>query len=72
VPHPKHRRTLGEAIRNQRKKVGLNQAELAEKAELSTVFISEVERGIKTLSVDALVRIANALQVPAKTLLEGV
>lgn len=56
-----HRRLLGEAIRAKRKKERLSQEQLAEKADLSTVFISRVERGKESPSVDSLVKIARAL-----------
>jgi transcriptional regulator with XRE-family HTH domain len=58
---PNHRRLLGEAIRAARKDAGLSQEGLAEKADLSTVFISRVERGKESPSVDSLVKIARAL-----------
>ena len=57
----KHRLLLGEAVRGKRKKAGLSQEELAEKADLSTVFISRIERGKESPSVDNLVKIAQAL-----------
>jgi transcriptional regulator with XRE-family HTH domain len=60
---PKYRRALGEAVRQHRKQKNLSQEKLAEKADLSTVFISEVENGKKTISVDALIRIARTLKV---------
>jgi transcriptional regulator with XRE-family HTH domain len=72
VPPLKHRRILGEAIRNHRKKIGLSQEKLAEKADLSTVFISEVETAKKTISVDALMRIAKALRVGIRDLFDGI
>jgi transcriptional regulator with XRE-family HTH domain len=46
-----------------RKTAGLSQERLAEKADLHPNYIGEVERGEKTISVDALVRIAKALKV---------
>jgi transcriptional regulator with XRE-family HTH domain len=58
-----HRRLLGEAIRAERTKAGFSQEKLAEKAGLSTVFISRVERGKESPSVDSLVKIARALGV---------
>jgi len=61
VSIPAHRRTLGETIRACRKQSRLSQEKLAEKANLSTVFISQVERGVENISVDALARIAKAL-----------
>ena len=63
-----HRRLLGEAIRAKRKKARLSQEALAEKADLSTVFISRVERGKESPSVDSLVKIAKALGVRARDL----
>ncbi|MGA2865932.1 MAG: helix-turn-helix transcriptional regulator [Verrucomicrobiota bacterium] len=51
----KHRRLLGEAIRAARKEAGFSQEKLAEKADLSTVFISRVERAKESPSVDNLV-----------------
>jgi len=63
-----HRRLLGEAIRARRKQRHLSQERLAEKADLSTVFISRVERGKESPSVDSLVKIARALGARARDL----
>jgi len=64
----KYRRILGEAIRLRRKQSQLSQEKLAEKAELHPVYISAVERGAKTISMDALMRIAKALGVRIRDL----
>jgi len=66
-----HRRLLGEAIRARRKKAGLSQEKLAERADLSTVFISRVERGKESPSVDSLVKIARALRAQVRELISG-
>jgi transcriptional regulator with XRE-family HTH domain len=66
-----HRRLLGESVRAKRKSANLTQERLAEKASLSTIFISRVERGKESPSVDSLVKIAKALNVPAHDLLKG-
>jgi transcriptional regulator with XRE-family HTH domain len=71
-PIPKHRYLLGEAVRYHRKKAGLSQEKLAEKADLSTVFISEVETGKKTISVDSLMRIAIALKTRVREFVRDV
>jgi transcriptional regulator with XRE-family HTH domain len=63
-----HRRLLGETIRSKRKKARFSQEKLAEKAGLSTVFISRVERGKESPSVDSLVKIAKALSVRVRDL----
>jgi transcriptional regulator with XRE-family HTH domain len=60
---PKHRQLLGNAIRLRRKAVGLTQEKLAEKSDLSTVFISRVECGKESPTVDSLAKIARALRV---------
>ena len=46
--------------------------QLAEAADLSVSYISHVERGKKRVSLDALVRIAQALEVTLDQLLSGV
>lgn len=66
-----HRRLLGETVRARRKDAGLSQEKLAEKAGLSTVFISRVERGKESPSVDNLVKIARALGVRVRELVNG-
>lgn len=57
----KHRRLLSDTVRETRKSARLSQEKLAEKAGLSTVFISRIERGVESPSVDSLVKIARAL-----------
>jgi transcriptional regulator with XRE-family HTH domain len=63
-----HRRILGATIRATRAEAALSQEALAEKAGLSTVFISRVERGIESPSLDSLVKIAKALGVRVREL----
>jgi transcriptional regulator with XRE-family HTH domain len=60
---PQHRRILGETIRAHRKKAKLSQEALAEKADLSPVYISRVECGKENISVDAAMRVAKAVGV---------
>ena len=60
------RRNLGENIQMNRKRAGLSQEKLAEKSDLSTVFISNLECAKVTVSVDSLARIAKALGVPLR------
>jgi transcriptional regulator with XRE-family HTH domain len=66
----RHRRLLGEAVRAKRKEAGFSQERLAEKADLSTVFISRIERGIESPSVDNLVKVARALGVQVRDLVD--
>ena len=66
----KHRQILGKAIWLHRKQAGLSQEKLAEKAELHPVYVSAVERGVKTISVDALIRITKALNIRLRELVQ--
>jgi len=68
---PAHRRVLGDKLRTYRKRANLTQEKLAEKAGLSVVFISLLENGWRTVSVDSLLRIARALKVRMEDLVHG-
>jgi len=68
----RHRRLIGENIRTFRKRAGLSQETLAEKAELNPKYVSEVERGRVNISLDALTRISEGLKVRVAELLRGV
>jgi len=50
----------------------MSQEALAEKAELHPVYLGQVERGEQAISVYALVRVARALKVQVRDLVEGV
>jgi transcriptional regulator with XRE-family HTH domain len=67
---PKHRQLLGNAIRLRRKAAELSQEKLAEKSNLSTVFISRVECGKESPTVDSLARIAGALGARVRDLVK--
>lgn len=58
-------------MRAYRRQLGLSQEKLAEKAELHPTYISDVERGKETISVDALHRIAMALKISLSELFHG-
>ena len=60
---------IGRCIRDARTSRGLTQAVLAERADLSVSYISHVERGIKKVSLEALVRIAAGLDTTLDHLL---
>ncbi|MSU57646.1 MAG: XRE family transcriptional regulator [Pedosphaera sp.] len=69
---PPHRRVLGDRLRSYRQRAELTQEKLAERAGLSVVFISLLENGWRTISVDRLIRIAKALKVPVADLLRDI
>jgi len=59
------REALGRVLRHRREVTGRTLTDLAEAAELSPAFLSEVERGLKDVSTDRLVHLAHALGVSA-------
>jgi transcriptional regulator with XRE-family HTH domain len=62
---------LGAKIRRLREQAGLSQSELGEKLGVSYQQIQKYERGVNRFSVETLVKLARALDVPAAGLLEG-
>lgn len=69
---PKHLRQFGETLRVHRKKAGLTQEQLAEKADLHHNFIGAVERGEMEISLGSMVRISKALKISVQELVSGV
>lgn len=66
----KHRVIVGNNIRTCRTNAGLTLEQLAEKADMSWPYLSEIERGRENISLDKLARIAQALNVKLSTLVE--
>ena len=56
------RTTLGAVLRRRREAGELGLAEVAGPAQISIGFLSEVERGLKEISIERLLRVATALQ----------
>jgi transcriptional regulator with XRE-family HTH domain len=61
--HSKHRKLIGENIRAYRKKAGLSQEKLAEKAGLHPVYISQVECACRAITIDSLLKVTKALGI---------
>jgi transcriptional regulator with XRE-family HTH domain len=66
------RKSIGRRIQTYREAAGMSQDVLAETLELSTIYISTIERGVRTPSLEVFVSIANALNVSADLLLVDV
>ena len=64
------RKFLGQRLRALRKQRALSQERLGERANLSGKFIGEVERGEKSISMDSLYRVAAALEIPLRDLMD--
>lgn len=60
---------FGERVREIRKKKGLSQEELADKADLHRTYIGMIERAEKNITLLNIEKIANALDVNIKELL---
>ena len=54
---------LGKRIRAERRKQDLTQEKLAEMANISDSFMGHIERGGRTLSIETLAKLANALNL---------
>lgn len=54
---------IGKRIKLERNKAELTQADLAEKANITTAFIGQIERGETKLSLETLVNICNVLDI---------
>ncbi len=67
---PKYRKLIGENIRIHRKKAGLSQEKLAEKADLHPVYISQVERADRAVTIDSLLKITNALGIRLRDVID--
>ena len=55
---------LGDRIRARRKELRLSQSELAGRAGVTASFVSQVERGVTSPSIESLYKISQALGVP--------
>ena len=60
---------IGSRIKEARAKRGLTQEQLAERTDITIVYLSELERGVKLPSLTVFVNIAEALHVSTDSLL---
>lgn len=61
-------RKFGASVRSFRERSGLSQEELANKARIHRTYLGGVERGERNVSLKNILRIAAALDVPARAL----
>ena len=62
---------IGERISKRRKSMGLTQEQLAEKMDVSIQMISNLERGVKAIRIDNLVKLSKVLNVTTDYILVG-
>lgn len=67
-----NRKAIGKRIQASRETVGLSQEQLAEEIDLSTIFMSAIERGVRSPSLDNFVKLCNAMDESADVLLADV
>ena len=61
---------VGARIKNKRLEQNLTQEQLAEKVELSAVYIGQIERGERKMTIETLVKLANSLNSSIEELLK--
>lgn len=64
-------REVGRRVREKREELNLTREKFAEMVNLSTLYIGQLERGERQMSLTALVRIANCLHVTTDYLIYG-
>lgn len=62
---------VGKRIREIRKKQGLTQEQVAEKAGMDFTSIGAVERGVRSLSLKSLYKVVQALNVPMEDIISS-
>jgi transcriptional regulator with XRE-family HTH domain len=71
-PVLRHRKLIGNAVREHRTRARLTQEQLAELVDLNPKYVGEVERGEKIISIEALLRVAKTVKVPIRNFFRGV
>ncbi|PTY02042.1 XRE family transcriptional regulator [Opitutaceae bacterium EW11] len=66
---PSPQRLFGEVVRAERTKLGWSQDELAHRAGLNRVYMGEVERGEKAVSIETIAKVGAALKMKGGDLL---
>ena len=63
---------LGQRIREQRKEKGWTIEQFAERVDLSTNYVGDLERGVKIPKLETFIRIVEVLDVSADVLIRAV
>jgi transcriptional regulator with XRE-family HTH domain len=63
---------LGTELRNARRKAGLTQEQVAARARISREYVSQLERGRQSPTVDMLLRVCRILGTSASTIISKV
>lgn len=72
IKSKKIRDELATAVRKRRKKLGFSQEELAYKAEIDRTYVSRLECGKVSVSIEIIYQIAKALQTSLTMLVKDI
>jgi transcriptional regulator with XRE-family HTH domain len=64
--------SLGAAIKNLRTAAGISQEELADRASIHRTYVSQLERGLKSPTIQMIFQLANALKTTPSEILRTV
>lgn len=64
------REIIGEAVRNYRMETGFSQESLSEKADVHPNYVGRIERGECSPTIETLLKIARALKVRVRDLVQ--
>ena len=64
-------KAFGEAVRASRLRLGISQEKLAAQSGLHRTYVSQIERGLKSPSLDSMARLAAALKTSLPALIAG-
>jgi ribosome-binding protein aMBF1 (putative translation factor) len=62
-------RTLAQVLERRRQEVGISQEELSKRAGISRTYLSDIERGLRNISVGTLTKLAAAMAISPSKLL---
>lgn len=59
----KVKKLYGDAVRKRRYELGWSQEKLAEQAELHRTYVADVERGVRNISLENIIKLTRALEL---------
>ena len=65
-------KACGIVVRRRRQALGFSQEELADRADLHRTYISLIERGLRSVSVETIFKLAKGLNTTGSQLLEDI
>jgi transcriptional regulator with XRE-family HTH domain len=66
------KKTFGASVREHRLALHLSQEDLAARADMHRTYITDVERGVRNVTLASMCKLAEALGIPLEALVTGV